>query len=438
MRTMLLQRKANLIENWPEHFAFCERYGLLPSVGILSSNLKDMTVEERSVAVAQYLDVLPNLQTLANEALLIEFKRDIHFYVKNSFEEAIKVWLRRACLINLFPQSAAFIVKLSRGNSEYSAKNLLLASEYFQSDFQKVLGWLAQASHLTVTDGEGFGVTPLRKALYSATNEDPAPSLCEVLVTAGVSIKASTLDQNALMMASKRQLPKLCQFLLANGADPNIVPARDFGYTPLEVAVDHQNIPIIKMLLAAGADTEYQDEEHRTPFQRALAKNKNESAACLLAHVIIEKLKAEKIQGKFEAHKERILVDLKFAQFPVEHMANESTEAILANAWKQAMAEIEEARQNEAADHFAAMVGNTDAYFGLKQEVSSKAQENAKKYLKIASRLSMELQMTLSHRAVGSTKTFVLTKNFAPAFKRLEEGVEATSKRKTALPRQQM
>jgi len=407
MHTMLLQRKAYLIENWPKHFAFCKLNGLAPSLRILSSYIDKVSGQERVAVAEQYLDTLPNLKTLENKEILKNLRNEIASHP--NYEEVIKILLRRACLINMFPKRAEFFADISIIPSSKMAEELLTANRgYSFGGDDLVLKQLAMASHLEARDVHY--TTPLFKAIIQSGSGEPHP-LCEILLKLGASVEPDASLRTGLMIAAHWSNNKICKLLLAYGVDPNADPGK-VRESPLEDAVDNQNVPLIKMLLAAGANPYEKDTEKRTPLQRALAEENHLSASYLRAFEIMKKLRKENIYANFERRKEGLLAEM----FPEEETVTRE------NAWNIAMEWIEENEvvlQPPVADRFALMVGVSADYYRVKENLTEEPQINAKRYLEMAAQLPIELQMALSQRTMGLPRDLVLTRHFNPAWNRL-------------------
>ncbi len=122
------------------------------------------------------------------------------------------------------------------------------------------------------------GLTPL---MFATRQGDMATA--KALVEAGADVnETSSFGWTALLVATQNKYYKLGEYLLQHGAKPNI--ANGGGWTPLYIATDNRNIeggdyPVrkpdmdhldfIKLLLAAGADTNlrmHSSTETRTVF----------------------------------------------------------------------------------------------------------------------------------------------------------------------------
>ena len=91
------------------------------------------------------------------------------------------------------------------------------------------------------------GFTPL---LFAARHGDV--DTARLLLNAGADVDETGADGNgALALAVMSGHPRLAEFLLARGADPN---ADGAGYSALHAAVLRPDRPLVRMLLARGAD----------------------------------------------------------------------------------------------------------------------------------------------------------------------------------------
>ncbi len=97
----------------------------------------------------------------------------------------------------------------------------------------------------TYFDAGGF--TPL---LFAARHGDVASA--RHLLNAGADVDETGADGNsALVLAAMSGHPRLAEFLLARGANPN---ANGAGYTALHAAILRPDSSLVRMLLARGAD----------------------------------------------------------------------------------------------------------------------------------------------------------------------------------------
>ncbi|KAI5838487.1 ankyrin repeat-containing domain protein, partial [Morchella snyderi] len=106
-----------------------------------------------------------------------------------------------------------------------------------------------------------------------------------VFLEMGVPGKACVDGQAVLEVASGAGNEPIVKLLLAAGADVNAEPARDNGRTALQAASGSGNEPIVKLLLAAGADVnaEPASDNGRTALQAASGSGNEPIVKLLLA-----------------------------------------------------------------------------------------------------------------------------------------------------------
>jgi ankyrin repeat protein len=115
------------------------------------------------------------------------------------------------------------------------------------------------------------GVGAGQSALHLASLPDNGLELVELLLAAGVDPKAAEPDTlvTPLHMAAYRNRPAIVGRLLAAGAN---VDARDAdGMTPWLNAALRADVPVLQLLIDAGADEHAVDGEGRNAY--TLAKN---------------------------------------------------------------------------------------------------------------------------------------------------------------------
>jgi hypothetical protein len=96
--------------------------------------------------------------------------------------------------------------------------------------------------------------------------------LMDVLRRKGVDINArSESGWTALMEAADNAGPSLVQWMLEHGANPNAVDNLS-GTTPLLQAIQKNELRVIQILLARGADPRYRDFTGKTGVDHAIAR----------------------------------------------------------------------------------------------------------------------------------------------------------------------
>ena len=159
------------------------------------------------------------------------------------------------------------------------------------------------------------GETPLRSACSYPNANDKNLEVVKYLVEKGASLEKNNLSfQSPLTDSINSKAPLTVQFLLEMGADPNVpnnnnqTPlylAIDKGlgtevfkalleagadpntgspyYTPLEMAIKNRNIELAQMLIDAGGNIQYADEDGNTLFHTAASINSNKNVDFLLS-----------------------------------------------------------------------------------------------------------------------------------------------------------
>jgi hypothetical protein len=161
-----------------------------------------------------------------------------------------------------------------------------LLTRALQSQFNQGALMLIEAG--ATATARAPGLTP---PIYAAAQGDDAVEMCEALLKAGALIdQCAAGGQTALLRSALNMQLDLCQLLLQHGANPTIVS--NYGATPLRLAAsssDHRAVPMMRMLIAAGADPSYLpkrqhrlDETMLTPFQAAVSNNVAENVAYFL------------------------------------------------------------------------------------------------------------------------------------------------------------
>lgn len=105
----------------------------------------------------------------------------------------------------------------------------------------------------------------------------------QYLLRAGAAVNAplrNALQTTPLHSAVEMNNIKVVNLLLAHGADPNIREQR--GFTPLHVAAQNGNTDIIRILLFGGADMDIRSDDGQLAVEVALAGGHEEAARLLL------------------------------------------------------------------------------------------------------------------------------------------------------------
>jgi ankyrin repeat protein len=114
----------------------------------------------------------------------------------------------------------------------------------------------------------GSGWTPLMIAAAEGH-----PETASALIKGGANVNATNaLGRTALMFASSKGFTAIVKDLLAQRADPNIVPNDDTGWTALITAAHKGHVDVIRALLDHGADATIRDREGKTALVWAEAQ----------------------------------------------------------------------------------------------------------------------------------------------------------------------
>lgn len=112
--------------------------------------------------------------------------------------------------------------------------------------------------------GEGGGETALH---YAAANGHVGAAKLLLVAKAGID-KLSRFGRTPLTVAVQQQQKDMVQFLLEQGADPDMAGKTD-GETPLLAAVDAGSLELVKLLVKYGSDVSASDGGGTTPFMYA-------------------------------------------------------------------------------------------------------------------------------------------------------------------------
>ncbi len=108
--------------------------------------------------------------------------------------------------------------------------------------------------------------------------------ISQMLIQAGADLnyQNSPHQMSALMYACGKNIPRMCQLLINNGADVNLV--NDDRTPPLMIACYLGFTEIVTILLDAGAKVNVQDIDGDTPLCLAIKKNHHEIVTLLINH----------------------------------------------------------------------------------------------------------------------------------------------------------
>ena len=98
--------------------------------------------------------------------------------------------------------------------------------------------------------------------------------LASALLERGANINAPRQNNSGLtplILASSNNLPDMVNYLLNNGADPNL--GNNEGKMPLHIAIENNNIDMVRALLEHGADPDSVNPEGKMPLYMAVEQN---------------------------------------------------------------------------------------------------------------------------------------------------------------------
>ncbi len=105
--------------------------------------------------------------------------------------------------------------------------------------------------------------------------------ICTHLVTQGATVDhRDKMGRTALMFAATGTSPETLEYLISQGAGINLVDGGE-GWTPLMFAGAEGHVPVLKVLLQHGAETDTVDADGDTARDFA-AKNSHQDAVTLL------------------------------------------------------------------------------------------------------------------------------------------------------------
>ncbi len=199
----------------------------------------------------------------------------------------VGVLLRSGANPNLQSKLGATALSLASGtNGALPSMKLLLAAQADPNKGKKMETPLSHA--LLFRDNErvkallsaGAKMEPLSLLMaYTVENLEGM----ELLIKSGFdpNIENPLYGGNAVNDAVIDRNPRVLEFLLSRGVNPNVIDKE--GFSALQVAAlgDPGDWKLVKMLLEAGAEKRYRTAKRGTPFELALKRGNKESAKIL-------------------------------------------------------------------------------------------------------------------------------------------------------------
>lgn len=129
-----------------------------------------------------------------------------------------------------------------------------------------------------------FFKTEIQMSLAEAAAEGHTDRM-EVLVASGADVNARGIDgMTALLWAVLQSSKTGVSWLLAHGADPNVIFTRD-GSCATSIAAAQEDPDYLKEVLAHGGNVNIRNPlNDRTPLSNAIIMQRNENARALIAH----------------------------------------------------------------------------------------------------------------------------------------------------------
>ena len=198
------------------------------------SLVSDRSWEERSLRIgAGFVDEQPKPQPRTQTAL--------HVAVKHNRLEVVRLLVAHGADVNA-------VTKSQQTPLHYATTYKFLNLELIQ--------FLVE--HGANVNGNGPGSTPLYRAFR--WDRDPLP-VVEFLLENGADVNAASRDRKrtpvdmaVFLLGSPTDHLPLIEVLLRFGADVNPVPPNTEREPPLPEVALHGNVPVARLLLAAGAD----------------------------------------------------------------------------------------------------------------------------------------------------------------------------------------
>lgn len=152
---------------------------------------------------------------------------------------------------------------------------------------------LSRGAAINAVDKSGAGVLHFaaRGAKADQASMRRMVQITRLLIQSGANIHAVTRTEGVTPLqacVSADMLggivnPLLAEYLLASGSDPNTA-TKCCGWTPLHIVVFSGNLPLTKLLLDYGANTEAKSFDNLTPLEVAEKFGQIECAKALSAH----------------------------------------------------------------------------------------------------------------------------------------------------------
>jgi ankyrin repeat protein len=172
------------------------------------------------------------------------------------------------------PSSTQLVEAVKHGDADVVAQLLAQGADAnaVESDGTSALHWavhrdnpalvkLLIAAGADVTAANRYGVTPLKLA---SINRNAATA--EILLEAGADANTTSAEGETVLMAAARTgNPDLVRVLIARGADVNATE-KWRGQTALMWAISEKHLPVVRLLLDAGAEVKTKTTKGFTPF----------------------------------------------------------------------------------------------------------------------------------------------------------------------------
>ena len=184
-----------------------------------------------------------------------------------------------------------------------------------REDYDEADKLLRQGVNVNAEGGEGL--TPLFWAMVAERNPDVEK--LEYLLKAGANPnhQEPKYHGSAIYIAVDTNQPKLLKLFLKYGGNPSLVGRGHFGedWSLLSIAALNGQDEIIKILVAAGADVNWLDEQGFSAAFRAIGSGRYDLAAYLLEHGLtagLDKLergaKGRVVSSNMQAWKDKVIL----------------------------------------------------------------------------------------------------------------------------------